>query len=123
MTQGSDFRGAADLDRGMGTVDGPRAVAESIIRRLRTKRGTLLDFPAYGHDLRQYIGSSAPEDRIASAVEDQCYQEETVEQAIVSVSKTETVIRVSIRILTPEGPFEFTLSVDELTASVIFPGV
>lgn len=47
--------GAADLDPYFGLVSGGRCLCEALARRLVTPRGSLLNFPSYGYDLRQWV--------------------------------------------------------------------
>ena len=52
---GSDISGAADLDPDMAEVDGfsTLALAQALVRRLDTPRGTLLDDGNYGMGLTE----------------------------------------------------------------------
>ncbi|MGB0890535.1 MAG: hypothetical protein ACPGWS_09650, partial [Solirubrobacterales bacterium] len=50
----SDDGSTADLDPSFKLISGTRAVLEAVARRLITRRGTLLEDPEYGFDLRAY---------------------------------------------------------------------
>jgi phage baseplate assembly protein W len=124
MTLGTDFSGDFDLERGLNEVGGSNALAltQAIIRRLSTPLGSLNDFPEYGADLTQYIGTSNPSEAVIQFdVEEQCYQEEEVESVNVTVVVKDTSISVDISGTTAEGPFGLTVSVDELGVSSITP--
>lgn len=122
MTLGTDFKGGYDLDPNLAESSGTTALAECIIRRLTTERGTLEDYPNYGEDLTQYIGRlGVSPSAVESAVTSQCYQEEEVDGASVVVEFIGSTMVVKISIVAGEEPFELTLNVDELQVTAIIP--
>lgn len=124
MTLGTDFSGDFDLDPGLNEVGDTLAVTQSIIRRLSTPAGSLDDYPEYGEDLTQYIGTSNPSvTDIQFAIEQQCYQEEEVESVNVTVTLIDTTVSIIIDGQTAVGPFDLSLSVNNLGVSAITPKV
>ena len=124
MTLRVDISAGLDLDPSMRSVSGLRALADAIVRRLTTTAGALRDYPGYGFNLIDLIGSSKTKAEIKNGVEVQVNLEEEVEEArvVVSFSGVQSIsIHVAISIVTSDGPFDLTISVDDLGVDVIFP--
>ena len=123
MTLGSDFAGGADLDPALSEQTGRRALGDAIVRRLTTPRGGYPDFPSYGFDVATVIGRSLEPNVIAQRVLEQVRAEEEVEQAAmdVTVSADGTTVQLDIRVVDGAGPFELTISVDDLGVTAIIP--
>ena len=123
---GTDFGGVNDLDAAWGSVDGRRALAESIARRLITPRGALPDFPDYGFDLVSCIGSAMTDSRIRQRVSEQVFLEEEIQNASVSIVRTNpygnTALDITVSIdATGVPPFDLTLNVSALGVEAIIP--
>ena len=122
MTLGTDFKGGYDLSPTLQESSGLTALMECIVRRLSTESGALADYPEYGEDLTQYIGTAGVDAAsVEAVVSDQCYQEEEVDNVIVDVTLTGETMRVDITGEADDEPFELTISVDALTVSAIIP--
>ena len=91
-------RSPGDLDwtptGDLATVSGLARVRESIMRRLTTRRGSLLHRPSYGCDLLQYQNAPltlATQQRIIKIVSDACAEEAEVTSVNeVSIAETST---------------------------------
>lgn len=123
MTLGSDISGVDDLDAGLTEVEGRLALAQAILRRFRTPRGTLPEDPAYGEDLTELIGTTLTPLRIEQKVVAQVYAEEEVERASADVTSLNETISISIEVEDAQGPFELTVTSDELQVSMFLDGV
>lgn len=123
---GTDFGGVSDIDAAWGPVDGRRALAESVARRLTTPRGSLPDFPDYGFDLVSCIGSAMTDSRIRQRISEQVFLEEEVQNSSVSILRTEpygaTALEIKVSIdATGVPPFALTLNVSALGVEAIIP--
>lgn len=125
---GSDVHtpGGLDLDPWFTVVAGPDAVGEACARRLVTARGSLIDDPEYGYDLRAHLNDHAPNAvAIEAAVVDQLVRDERVRRASATVTfntATSTLAVVAVVILA-EGPFRLTLDVSAVSTSYLFTAV
>ncbi len=129
---GSDLSCGEDLTEGMDEVAGQRLLAESIVRRLTTPRGSLPDLRSvdlrdrnYGLDLASYLnrGVTALEVRaLASNVRSEVAKDDRLASVSVTVtpSPTGSSLAVELRV-TPRdsrlGPFTLVLAVT--SASVL----
>lgn len=118
---GVDISGAYDLDPAMRAVSGQRALAERIIRRLTTTLGALQDHPDYGFNIDNLIGTSATDAVIEQGVLGQCFLEEEIDDAALTITRVESSLALQLKLFNAEGPFEFTLSVSDLGVSAIIP--
>jgi hypothetical protein len=122
-TLSGDFSGVTDLDRALSVVNGPRCVAEAVARRLAS--GELEDFPGYGFNLDDAIGSSLPEYAIRQRVKGQVFAEEEVQDARIVVTKTTAEagdsLLVEVTIQTIEGPASLTVTASEVGVTAIIP--
>lgn len=121
MTLGSDFSGGEDLDPAMREVSGRRALAQSIVRRLTTGTGNLQDYPAYGFNVTELIGTSLTNTRIRQSVLGQVLQEEEVEYATVNVRRTQESVTIDIVVTDGDGPFDLTLNISGVEVEAIIP--
>lgn len=118
---GSDLSGVDDIDAALSTVDGRRALAEAVARRLGTNEGGQPDDPTYGYNLTSLIGSSESTSTIQSKVRAQCVAEEGVASARVTVLRIAETIDLDIA-LTPVGdgqPLKLSLSASAVTVSIL----
>lgn len=114
---GSDFFGTTDIDPALTIVSGRTGLIHSIIRRLSSTPGSLAEDPTYGYDLMLAIGSAVREFEVEAKVLDQVVAEEGVEDATVNATydAATSTLHVVIAIVDSEGPFQLTLTVDDLT--------
>ena len=122
---GSDISGAADLDPDMAEVDGfsTLALAQALVRRLDTPRGSLIDDGDYGIDLRSYCNrptAAAELIALAGQVRGELLKDDRVDTLTVVMRPTSTGnafdLELSIVPVDPRlGPFDLTLAVTSAT--------
>ena len=123
MALGTDFSGGVDIDGALREAPSANhALLDCIVRRLTTSPGELLDFPTYGFNVRDLIGSALSDSQIRAGVLAQCYDEEEVENATCEIQRTGESVILTVSISSTEGPFSLTLTVDKLTAELIYQG-
>jgi hypothetical protein len=115
---GFDFGGVEDVDPHLSIVGGRLGLAQSLLRRLTTRKGTLLDDPSYGYDLRMLIGAAVTRSEVEQGVSAQVLADERVRDAQVQVTVGET-IRVDIRIVDSQGPFRLVLAASDLSVEIL----
>lgn len=118
---GTDLSLASDLTPTMEMVDpfSTRAIAEAIARRLDTPRGSLVDDPDYGIDLRGYLnrGTTAADlNTLADRVRTEVAQDDRILSARVVVTPSNggktLAVAIAIRPADPRiGGFRLTLAV------------
>jgi hypothetical protein len=112
--------GVLDLTPTLSVVTGRSALIQKILRRLSTPAGSLEWDTTYGYDLRNEVGASVVEYQVVSRVSAQCLAEEEVEDVRVTVSLAVAgVLRVGIVLRDANGPFDFTVSIDQLTGELL----
>lgn len=120
---GVDVSTSPDLPDTFMLVSGRRAVAENLYRRLLTPRGLLSFHPDIGTDVRMYMQESVTPSTIARArsdIEQEVRRDERVLDAQVACSFVNDVLEVRITVATAEGPFDMTLLVTQVTATLLF---
>lgn len=119
---GTDFHCVEDIDFNLSTVSGRRGLAESIVRRLQVRLGDLFYDPDYGTEVIGNIGSASDIlRRLEQAVESEALKDERVERIRTTatyVRETETM-NIEIRLTDENGPFDFTISVDQLSVELL----
>lgn len=114
-----DFAGTLDLDPSLREVRGRVALAEAVFRRLTTPNGSLPDFPDYGYDVTELIGTSFNQSQVQQQVETQVLLEEEVDDVAAEVVLEDETVIISVAIDDGNGPFDLTISVDELETSYV----
>jgi hypothetical protein len=116
---------AGDLDPSFNLITGPHVVAENIARRLSTTRGTMIDDPNFGLNLRDFLNSAMTPQQIFAlqkSVEAECEKDDRVLDASAQLTYTSVAggtLRVSVVFNTSAGPFALDLSVSALTPTLI----
>ena len=123
---GSDFAGYDDLDPNLTQIGGRLNLLHALARRLSTRRGALgwLGDKDYGFDLRQFVGTSVTASVVEAGAEAECVKDERVLDARVSVSRTVesdggATLLVDVQITDDRGTFDFTMSVSNLTVTLL----
>jgi len=121
---GSDINtpGGADLDPWWSDIGGAEATLQVCVRRLQTPRGSLLDDPAFGEDLRAHANDHAPNPRaIEAAIVDQLVRDERVKRAsaVVTFTPSTGTLAVAIRVTLAEGTFRLVLEVSAVTVTLL----
>lgn len=108
-----------------------RILAQAVVMRLDTKKGTLWTAPDYGLSLADYVEQGITADalaRIPGDVRAELEKDERIEGVVVSASTTKNPgggysLILDIRI-TPAGgaSFSMTLAVDQLTIQLLMKG-
>jgi hypothetical protein len=114
-----------DLASNSAIVSGRQCLAEAIARRLVTTRGTLIDDPDYGFDLRGYVNDDIDARGLAligAGVEAECLKDERVIAATAAVSLVAGVLVVAVSITDAKGPVKLVLSVSQVTVSILQVG-
>lgn len=114
---GTDVSLADDLDPTGRMVTGTRLVGEAIYRRLTTPRGSLIDDPNYGMDVRLMLSRAATKrerDAIPKQLEMEIKKDERVQTATVTVKSLDLFNWVlEIACTTGAGPFSLSVTVDQ----------
>ncbi len=114
--------GGADLDPAVGLVDGYRCLGEALARRSMTRRGSLIDDPRYGTDLRARRNDNLDARglaEIAIATTNEWKQDERVIDARVTCTLAAGVLRIVGTVQAAAGPFRLVLSVDAVTVTLL----
>ncbi len=119
MALGSDFSGVSDLDWALSTATGRTALAQAILRRLRTRPGELVTDTTYGFCVRDQIGTNPNITAVSQGVLDQVVAEEEVQDADVDVTYSNGTLTVKVYVVDSEGPFDLTLIATELTTEAL----
>ena len=119
---GSDLQCSDDLTYDMAERDGldPRLVAESFYRALITPRGSVVDSPAYGIDLRGELSKGQTQvaiDRLRSRIESQAEDDDRIESVNVSIvpEPDGQVLSITIggQLADSAGPFSLILGLTD----------
>lgn len=115
------FWSLGDFKPQMPQVLGRTALLHRLCVRLQTPRGRFTWWPNFGTDIAAFLLTKAPASAVASAVESECLKDEQVEdvRALVSFSTDRRSMRVSIEIFDSDGPFAFTLGIDQAKLELI----
>ncbi len=123
-----DADGIIDLDPAMLEGSGRTLLAQSIVRRFTTGRGTVIDAPNDCLDLRGFLSdgfTQAQINQIPGQLKKEAEKDERVNSVDVKAeylyaSKTLTI---TMAIESGYGPFSLTLSVNAVTVTVLTEGV
>lgn len=118
---GSDFSCVEDLDPNLTPVEGRLGLAQSMARRLITPTGGLFYAPDYGDDVRRYLNNGSPSAprRIAATAEGECEKDERIDRCDASATLSGAALSLKIKLTDSEGPFTFTLDIDDLSADLL----
>lgn len=112
----------ADVDPAGIEVSGRLGLAQSLIRRLLTPRGRLIDDPDYGFSLTDFFADDLSQSdlgEIQGGVEAEMLKDERVVAASATVTFQSTVLLVAISITDGVGPFKLTLAVTSVNVTVL----
>lgn len=114
--------GGDDLDPAFGLVDGYRCLGEGLARRSTTRRGSQIDDPLYGTDLRARLNDNLDARGLAElaiATTNEWRKDERVFDARVTCTLVGNTLRVSGRVQSAAGPFRLVLSVDAVSVALL----
>ena len=124
---GSDLSCTDDLDANGREVSGEELVGEAIYRRLTTARGTLIDDPDYGLDVRSFVQAGLTPGKLAEIgglIRVELAKDETIAESSVNVRQTSTnALEAKVEVLTGEGPFELVFDITTETVRRILEDV
>lgn len=122
---GTDLSCTWDLDPRCAVVTGRRLLAEAVFRRLITPRGMLIDDPEYGTDITNMINDDMTPTEIEAlraAIVHECGKDERVESATVAIAAPPSGTgryTITITLEDADGPFDLTLSVNDVTVEML----
>lgn len=123
---GADLPALSDLPSSDALVSGELAAAYAICRRWLTPAGGLsdagIDADYDSFDVREYMGgrvTSAVIDEITRAAERVAAADMRVDAVSVVVTFASGALSLAATATGDEGPFQFVLSVDDVSASLI----
>ena len=117
---GRDLSCREDLDPTMREVEGLEVLTEAAHRRLRTRRGRLLDEETYGIDLVDLLNAELTPDELAQVpglAAGELLKDERV-QAVTGAMTTDAAGGVALTLVgeSAAGPFDMTMAIAELAA-------
>lgn len=125
---GADLSCVNDLTADMAEVSGSdtRSLAEALIRRIGTPRGTVLDSPDYGIDLRSYLHRPSTHEELiglAGDIQNEWSKDDRVSSAEVEISVLEVgrVLRGRGRVFPADpsvSPFALTFAVTDAAVAI-----
>lgn len=112
---GIDIAGVEDVDLFLSSTDEKTSAGEAALRALLHSPGKLWWAPDSGHDVTQYIHSSADPDRIQANVQAACEIDERIKSADVEVTTLGKELRIKIDLTLINGDTAtLTLLIDAL---------
>ncbi|TAK26708.1 MAG: hypothetical protein EPO40_19510 [Myxococcaceae bacterium] len=115
--------GASDLDPFFGLVREGRCLVEALARRLVTPRGSLLNYPAYGYDLRQWVNAELDASdlrEIEQAAAEECRADERVDEVQLTAAFSDDRLTLTGWVTAITGQtFRLTLAVSEVTVIIL----
>lgn len=122
---GNDTEAVSDLTFARRQVEGETMMAQVIARRLTTRRGGLFYAPDYGYDLRQFLkGSAPPVSVINGNIENELLKDKRIADATSEATFSESTEALQVHVFGngSEGPFDLTISIDEVTVELLREG-
>ena len=111
-----------DLDPNMVDIGGRTLLIQACVRRLITYRGTLIDDPNYGTDVRTFLNADIDArmlGQIGAQVDAELIKDERVLRSNTSATFLDNVLMLSVAIVDGSGPFRLTLAVSQVTVAVL----
>ena len=124
MAEGTDFgddlAGVLDVGSTLVFVTERRALAEALLCRLTTPRGSLFYDFDYGFDLRSFISAPAPQPGyLEMQVRSELEKDERVESVEVETTFISDTLTVRLTVTDGNGPFKLTIAVSNLTVEYL----
>lgn len=123
MSFGTDTSTFPDFDGTGRTISGVRVVAECLLRRFTTRRGTLFYDPDFGLDLRDLLNEDLDASdlrRFTALAKLEAEKDERVVEAAVSLSLSGSTLKIQISgELSTREAFDFVLAIDKVSAEVL----
>jgi hypothetical protein len=117
----SGFWTLGDFRPEMPLVSGRTALIHRLCVRLQTPRGRFSFWPNFGTDMAAFLLTKVRPTDIASAAESECLKDQQVEdvKATVELRDNGRSMLLTLEIFDSEGPFTFTLSIDQAKLELI----
>lgn len=127
---GSDVSTYPDLDLSFTPIAGQRVIAEAVLRRLETDRGTLVYDLDYGIGIRSWLNESVTSARLReleALVASECIADERIASADVTTTwvAASSSLRLHIIVSPADGvtpPFQLVVAVTSLTIELLSLG-
>ena len=98
-------------------------LANALVRRLITPRGTLDYAPDYGYDVRDWLNHDNGQASVFSleaAIDAECQKDERVQSSSTTVdTSVRDTLKITVSVITAAGPFRFVTTVDKLNALLV----
>lgn len=110
---------AADM---FAEVSGRALLIEALIRRLVTRRGSLMGDPDYGTDVRAYVNkasTAAGAAALAAGISAELAKDERVKSASATSTFVNNTLTVAISLVDAAGPFKLTLAVSDVSLKLL----
>lgn len=115
--------GGLGLDPYFSLVSGGRALCEALARRLTTPRGSLLNYPDWGWDLRQYVNDDLDDAdlrEIERAAAQECLADERVDSvSLVAIFADDRLTLTGTVTAVTGQTFRLTLTVTDVTVALL----
>lgn len=116
--------GLPGMDPAFRVVSGRTALAQGLLRRLTTQRGTLVGDAGYGCDVRAWANDTLDAGalrRIEARVADELRADERVDDVAAVATFAAEVLRIVVRVRPVDGsaPLRLTLAVSTVTAELL----
>jgi hypothetical protein len=121
---GGNPKGILDGDPGMRMQTGRALLAQRLLCRLSTPRGSVIDCPNDCIDLRDSLSDGMTTQQIAalgSVVQQECLKDQQVTACNVTgtFSFTTSVLTMTIMVTSGAGPFTMVLAVSQVTVQLL----
>lgn len=123
---GQDLLLGDDVSADMAEVAGIGCLAQDLIHRIETPRGSVFEDPNYGTDLRDYLSKGIDSRELSGlpgVIAAELQKDDRVQRVTVKInSATRDEINFQTIVLTAQGPFKFTTSVTQAQALLVEVG-
>ena len=119
--------GVGDMTAGASEVSGVMVVVQRILRRITTRKGTVIGCPNDCLDIRDFLRAGNTPQALAG-LQGQLQAEIAKDEAVTSVSanvvySTQTgTMSITLSIVTGLGPFTLVLNISSLTLAILLNG-
>ena len=115
---------ATDLDGSLSDVTGNPLLLEALVRHITSPRGSVIDAPNYGIDVRDYLGDDMTSEelgRLRGAVRAELLADERVLDVTVTTDFNSTTHYLKLGIVgsSAQGPFSMVLLVSAVTVQIL----
>jgi len=120
--QGGDIDCITDVGKTLTIATGLRNLGNALARRLMTPRGALHYDPQYGTDVRLYLNAGMTPQQMGQVQGDiasEVSKDERIDSPTVTVAFVGSAMSITVACVTADGPFDFIISVNKLTASLL----